>query len=78
MEIPDELIELERAAEAAREALTGLDGDEHAAQWQRWYEAAVAVQHSISEHAAGTDRYELEMAVKKAVRHPQAPPAAAA
>ncbi|MGQ4513726.1 hypothetical protein [Streptomyces sp. DW26H14] len=40
----------------------------------RWREAAVAVQGAIAEYAAASDgvgRLELEMAVKKAVRHPE-------
>lgn len=77
MEIPDQLITLERAAETERAKLAGLTGDEFEMQWQRWLEAAVAVQAAITEHAKAADvnRYELEMAVKKAVRHSDQDPA---
>lgn len=60
IELPDDLIELERAAWTAAQqgALTP--------------DQAAAVQARITEHAAaaGLDRYEVEMAVKRAVRHP--------
>ncbi|MCM1972348.1 hypothetical protein [Streptomyces sp. G1] len=72
-DIPEELIKLERAAEAERAALSGLDGPEHAAQWRRWAEAAEAFQAAVTEHASRDDvslsRHEVEQAVKKAVRH---------
>ncbi|MFI2761370.1 hypothetical protein ACH5A3_21250 [Streptomyces echinatus] len=71
MDIPDDLIALERAAEEQRAKLAGLGGEEREAQLRAWREAAQAVQAAIADHAAssGQPRYELEMAVKKAVRH---------
>jgi hypothetical protein len=60
VDIPEDLLALERAAWAEIQAgrLTA--------------ETAAAVQARITEVAAetGTDRHALEMAVKKAVRHP--------
>ncbi|MET9923404.1 MULTISPECIES: hypothetical protein [unclassified Streptomyces] len=60
IDIPPHLIELEAAAWAEQQAgaLTVA--------------SATAVQTAITEHAIakGVPRYELEMAVKKAVRHP--------
>ncbi|MFF4479438.1 hypothetical protein ACFY1A_20800 [Streptomyces sp. NPDC001520] len=72
MEIPDRLIELQTAADAERDKLTGLDGQERADQWQRWFEAAATIQAAVTEHAqqTGTPRGQIEAAVKKAVRHP--------
>ncbi|MCG0284443.1 hypothetical protein [Streptomyces sp. PSAA01] len=71
MDIPDRLIELQQAADAERDKLTGLDGQERADQWQRWFEAAAVSQAAVTEHAqqAGTPRGQIEAAVKKAVRH---------
>lgn len=73
MDIPDDLIKLERSAEDEREKLAGLDGEEYEAQWNAWRAAAVAVQAAITQHAAREDvaasRYEVEQAVKRAVRH---------
>ncbi|NYV74213.1 hypothetical protein [Streptomyces sp. UH6] len=61
MDIPDDLLELERAAWAEIQA------------GQLTPNTAAAVQARITEVAAetGADRYKLEMAVKKAVRHPE-------
>ncbi|MEV5770068.1 hypothetical protein AB0L49_02190 [Streptomyces antimycoticus] len=72
MDIPDRLIELQQAADAERDKLTGLDGQERADQWQRWFEAAAVSQAAVTEHAqkTGTPRGQIEAAVKKAVRHP--------
>ncbi|WP_030989961.1 hypothetical protein [Streptomyces sp. NRRL WC-3744] len=76
-EVPDELIKLERSAEQARAKLAGLAGDDYDAQWRRWREASEKVQAAVTAHAeaSGASRYELEQAVKKAVRHAQEDPA---
>ncbi|MGW7825149.1 hypothetical protein ACWGLF_45885 [Streptomyces puniciscabiei] len=76
-EAPDELIKLERSAEQERAKLAGLAGDEYDAQWRRWREASQAVQAAITAHAEATDtsRYEIEQAVKRAVRHAEEDPA---
>ena len=60
-DLPDHLIDLERAAWQAHQAGT-LTPDQ-----------AAAVQQAITEHAkeAGLPRVDVEMAVKKAVRHPE-------
>ncbi|WP_330342672.1 hypothetical protein [Streptomyces sp. NBC_00557] len=76
-EVPDELIVLERSAEQERAKLAGLAGEEYDAQWRRWREAAEAAQAAITTQAeaAGDNRYELEQAVKKQVRHTGEDPA---
>ncbi|MEU4038448.1 hypothetical protein [Streptomyces collinus] len=68
---------LERSAEQERAKLAGLTGAEYEAQWRRWREASAAAQAAITAHAeaAGANRYELEQAVKKAVRHTDEDPA---
>ncbi|MDF2707058.1 MAG: hypothetical protein K0R62_2710 [Nonomuraea muscovyensis] len=65
----EDLVTLERAAEQARALLDSPDVD-HAEQWQVWREAAKRFQAAVGEHAEaeGKSRYEVEMAVKKAVR----------
>ncbi|MFF7329614.1 hypothetical protein [Streptomyces sp. NPDC008150] len=77
MDIPDELIDLEYTAETERAKLAGLDGEAYQAQWVAWRDAATAALGTISKHAAsaGEDRYKLEMAVKRAVRHQEQDPA---
>ncbi|MGW3118517.1 hypothetical protein ACWDBW_15500 [Streptomyces sp. NPDC001107] len=72
-DIPDELIKLERSAEDAHTKLGGLDGAAYDVQWKAWRDAAAAFQAAVTEYAGregvGMSRYELEQAVKKAVRH---------
>ncbi|MFE9886892.1 hypothetical protein [Streptomyces scopuliridis] len=68
IEIPDDLLQLQRAANAAhREA---VQQDYSPEGWRPWLDAADKVQRAVTEHAAeaGVSRYELEMAVKKAAR----------
>ncbi|GHJ26062.1 MULTISPECIES: hypothetical protein [Streptomyces] len=76
--VTDELIELQKSADAEHRRLSGLDGEERRAQWERWRAAAERAQSAVTEHAAsaGLSRFEVERAVKKAVRHPEAPSAA--
>ncbi|MFI1790882.1 hypothetical protein ACH40D_21005 [Streptomyces olivaceoviridis] len=77
-EVSDELIKLERSTEEERAKLAGPTGDDYDAQWRRWREASERVQAPVTVHAAasGVSRYELEQAVKKAVRHAEDGPAA--
>ncbi|MDT0467080.1 MULTISPECIES: hypothetical protein [Streptomyces] len=75
-EVPDELIRLERSAEEERAKLAGLAGEEYDVQWARWRETSEAAQAAVTAHAAesGENRYELEQAVKKAVRRTEEDP----
>jgi hypothetical protein len=77
-DISDELTKLERSAEEERAKLAGLQDEEYDAQLSRWRTASEAVQAAIIKHAAatGVNRYELEQAVKAAVRHGREDPAA--
>jgi hypothetical protein len=78
VDIPDELITLERTAEEARARLAGLTGAEYDAQWRAWREASAVVQAAITAHAkatAGANRYDVEQAVKRTVRHVEEDPA---
>ena len=74
-DIPDELIKLERSAVEAHAKLTGLDGEAYDVQWKAWRTAAEDFQAAVTAYAAREDvamsRYEVEQAVKRAVRHPQ-------
>ncbi|WP_405184188.1 hypothetical protein [Streptomyces albidoflavus] len=74
MDIPDTLIDLQRAADAEWARLTELtDNDEREAQRLVWFEAGARAQAAITEWAAaeGKNRYEVEVAVRRAVRHPE-------
>ncbi|MCG0285208.1 hypothetical protein [Streptomyces sp. PSAA01] len=53
MDIPDSL---QKAADDERAQLSGLDGDDHAAQWQQWFKAAATIQAAITEHAKDTNK----------------------
>lgn len=61
IELPDDLLALEHAAWAELQA------------GQLTPDTAAAVQQAVTAHAeqAGIDRYEVEMALKRAVRHPE-------
>ncbi|MEV4975575.1 hypothetical protein [Streptomyces scopuliridis] len=67
-ETPDHLIQLQREANAARRQAVQQDYSPEG--WRPWAEAAAVVQNAVAEHAvaAGVNRFELEMAVKKAAR----------
>ncbi|MGY4930294.1 hypothetical protein ACWD7T_04090 [Streptomyces sp. 900116325] len=72
IELPEELIELERSAIAEQQKALAEPYSEEG--WAPWREAAAAFQAALTAHAEatpGVNRYELEMAVKKAVLHPE-------
>ncbi|MBL1120717.1 hypothetical protein JK364_51935 [Streptomyces sp. 110] len=73
--VTDELIDLQKSADAEHRALAGLAEEEHRAQWERWRAAAERVQAAVTEHAAagGLNRYEVERDVKRSSRHPEKP-----
>jgi uncharacterized protein YukE len=77
VDLPDDLINLERAAEDARARMAGLAGPPYEEQWRKWREASAAVQAAITAHAkvTGENRMTVEMAVKKTVRHETEDPA---
>ncbi|MGW5477735.1 hypothetical protein [Streptomyces sp. NPDC004008] len=68
----EDLVKLEQAAEEAHARLADPDVDPAAAR-QTWIKAAAAFQAAVTEHAdtENKPRVEVEMAVKKAVRHPE-------
>ena len=69
----EDLVKLEQAAEQAHARYTAPDTADVDAARRAWVDAAAAFQAAVTEHAAaeGTPRIEVEMAVKKAVRHPE-------
>ncbi|MGW7053153.1 hypothetical protein [Streptomyces sp. NPDC054887] len=68
IELTDDLIELQRKAAAAYE--DAMRQPYTTETWAPWLAAAEAVQAAVTEHAKVIDknRYEVEMAVKAAVR----------
>ncbi|MFJ8652701.1 hypothetical protein ACIRNU_10180 [Streptomyces rochei] len=77
MDVPQDLISLERAAEEQRARLAGLDGEEFEVQRRAWQEAARAAQAAIADHAkvSGRPAEVIEAAVKRAVRQAEEDPA---
>ncbi|MCZ9353717.1 hypothetical protein NGM36_28790 [Streptomyces mutabilis] len=77
MDIPQDLISLERAAEEQRARLAGLEGEEYAVQRRAWEEATRAVRAAIADHAtvSGRSADAVESAVKRAVRQAEEDPA---
>jgi hypothetical protein len=79
VDFPDDLITLECDAETARAELAGLTGAEYDAQWRAWRDAAEKFQAAVTEYAGREDvklsRYDVEQAVKRAVRHAEEDPA---
>ncbi|RZE89201.1 hypothetical protein [Streptomyces sp. SCA2-2] len=74
MDIPDTLIDLQRAADAEWTRLAELtDNDEREQQRVVWFEAGARAQAAITEWAAALNenRYKVEKAVREAVRHPE-------
>ncbi|MFF4489396.1 hypothetical protein ACFY0F_23355 [Streptomyces sp. NPDC001544] len=69
----EDLVTLEQAAEEAHARYLAAPETDSAAVRQAWIEAAAAFQAAVTEHAQaeGKVRYEVEMAVKKTVRHPE-------
>lgn len=69
----EDLVTLEQAAEQARLLLDDPGTDRDSAR-RAWRDAAEAFQAAVSEYVAaeGEGRYEVEMRVKKMVRHPEA------
>ncbi|MET8404508.1 hypothetical protein [Streptomyces sp900116325] len=68
----DELIELARASVEAQKVAASKPYTEEG--WAPWRAAADAFQAAVTVEAKANDanRYELEMAAKKAVLHPEA------
>ncbi|MFJ4738681.1 hypothetical protein [Streptomyces sp. NPDC088775] len=73
IDIPEDLILLERSAIAEQERAQAEPYTKEG--WAAWREAAEKFQTAVTAHAeaAGVPRHELEMAVKKAVLHPEPP-----
>ncbi|MCX4863434.1 MULTISPECIES: hypothetical protein [unclassified Streptomyces] len=71
IDIPEDLIELERKAVAEQQKAHAEPYTEEG--WAAWWQAAETFQAAVTAHAeaAGVSRYALEMAVKKAVLHPE-------
>ncbi|MFB8032473.1 hypothetical protein ACFC5Z_05875 [Streptomyces sp. NPDC056004] len=68
----DELIRLARATAEAKEQALSVPYSTEA--WTPWRETAQRFMDAMTAEAAGENRYELEMAAKKAAQEPEADP----
>ena len=68
IELTDELLELQRAANRAHAEATA--GGYSAEGWEPWMQAAERVQAAVTEHAeaTGQNRYDVEQEVKRRAR----------
>lgn len=68
----EDLVNLERDAETARAAM-GEPNPDPAAARQAWIDTAALFQAAVTQYAAAENepRVQVEMRVKKAVRHPE-------
>ncbi|MFF8617907.1 hypothetical protein [Streptomyces sp. NPDC015350] len=69
----DELIRLARVSTEARQAALGSPYTEET--WEAWRTATETFMAAVTAEATGQNRYELEMAAKKAAQQLGAPPA---
>ena len=70
IEPPDDLIQLQRASDAAHEAVRDDPSDR---AWAAWRDRAGEVQAAVTEYAKeiGEPRNKVEAAVKKKARYPE-------
>lgn len=71
MDLPDDLLRLQRAADEEHARLAALEGGEADAQRRVWFSAAAQVQAAVTVWAREQDanQYEVEAALRKATRH---------
>ncbi|MGD6749428.1 hypothetical protein [Streptomyces sp. BH105] len=75
IELPDDLIRLQRAADDEGKKLEHLDADEREKQREVWFEAAATAQAAATEFAQENDlnRYDVEKQLRQVTRQPQSP-----
>jgi hypothetical protein len=75
IELPDDLIRLQRAADDEGKKLEHLDNDEREKQREVWFEAAAKAQAAVTKFAQDNDlnRYDAEKQLRQVTRHPQPP-----
>ncbi|WP_338704294.1 hypothetical protein V2W30_40985 (plasmid) [Streptomyces sp. Q6] len=72
MDLPDSLIELQRAADDEGKKLEHLDGEDREKQREVWFEAAARAQAAVTAHAQEHDlnQFDAEKALRQVTRHP--------
>ncbi|MHC5259888.1 hypothetical protein ACYSUO_18580 [Streptomyces sp. UC4497] len=72
IELPDDLIKLQRAADDEGKKLEHLDDDDREKQREVWFEAAAKAQAAVTVYAqeAGLNRFDVEKQLRQITRHP--------
>ncbi|MCQ4212585.1 hypothetical protein [Streptomyces longispororuber] len=75
IELPDDLIELQRSADDEGRKMEHLDDGEREKQREVWFEAAATAQAAVTAYAEEHDlnRFDVEKQLRQVTRHPQAP-----
>ncbi|WP_420031852.1 hypothetical protein ACN2WE_02905 [Streptomyces sp. cg28] len=75
MELPEELIALQRAADDEGRKIEHLDDGEREQQRAVWFDAAARAQEAVTEYAAaeGLDHHEVEKELRQVARHTPRP-----
>jgi hypothetical protein len=75
IELPDDLIKLQRAADDEGKKLEHLDDDERDKQREVWFEAAAKAQAAVTKFAQDNDlsRFDVEKQLRQVTRHPPKP-----
>ncbi|MGD6742997.1 hypothetical protein ACOKM3_14265 [Streptomyces sp. BH106] len=73
IELPDDLIKLQRAADDEGKKLEHLDDGEREKQREVWFEAAARAQAAVTAYAEGQglSRFDVEKQLRQVTRHPQ-------
>ncbi|MER5945285.1 hypothetical protein ABT127_04420 [Streptomyces sp. NPDC001904] len=72
MDLPDNLIELQRAADEEGRKIEHLDDGDRERQRNLWFEAAARVQEAVTRYAEenGLDPFGVEKQLRQTARHP--------
>ncbi|MHC5260849.1 hypothetical protein ACYSUO_23450 [Streptomyces sp. UC4497] len=75
IELPDDLIKLQREADEEGKKLEHLDSDELTAQRERWFDKVAEAQAAVTAYAKdnGLNRYDVDKQLRQVTRHPQPP-----
>ncbi|MFJ9128914.1 hypothetical protein ACIRJS_32915 [Streptomyces sp. NPDC102340] len=75
IELPDDLIKLQREADDEGKKLEHLDDDEREKQREVWFEAAAKAQAAVTAYAQDNDlsRFDVEKQLRQVTRHPPKP-----
>ncbi|MFJ4711923.1 hypothetical protein [Streptomyces sp. NPDC088785] len=72
MDLPDNLIELQRTADEEGRKIEHLDDGDRERQRSIWFDAAARVQEAVTRYAEenGLDSYDVEKRLRQVTRHP--------